>query len=129
MMKNYLIFLLIFVFSLIQGTFGGPNLILLLILFWAGFHSPKEVFWLAFLSGLLLDLATGSPIGFSSFFLLLSSYFLLLLSRRFDTNHPVFFGLFTLAASGFWSYAIWRFFDFRQALILALLAFIVRLKK
>ena len=108
-MKKYLIYLLIFLLTIIQGAFGGPNLVLLLVLFYAGVHSPKKVFWLAFLSGILIDLATGGPIGLSSFLLLITYYLLLIFSRRFNLQNPVLFAFFVLLAS-------------RGSLVLAILA-------
>lgn len=89
-MKKYWVLMLIFIFSLIQGAFGGPNLVLFFILFLAGWYSSKKVIWLAFFSGILLDLATGAPLGSSSFRFLILSYLLIVLSRRFNLRATLF---------------------------------------
>jgi len=112
-MKKYLILWLIFIFALIQGAFGGPNFVLLLVLFWTGVQNPKKVFWLAFLTGLLLDLATGGFLGLSSFLLLVISYLLIVFSRRFNLQNPIFFAFFVFLVS-------------RGSLVLAILALVFK---
>lgn len=89
-MKGYLVLLLITFFALFQGAFLKLNLILLLVLFWACFRPAKEVVLIAFSSGIILDLAKGTPLGLSSLVLLVACYVLLLYRRRFDSLHPLF---------------------------------------
>ena len=98
-MKSYFILIPIFFLALLQGAFLPVNLVLLVVLLWAIIRPPKEVFGVAFISGLFLDLAKGTPLGFSSALLLVTCYLLLLYSRRFDPTHPVFLPLFVFLAA------------------------------
>lgn len=75
------------------------NLVLLVVLIWAIVRPAKEALIVAFISGLFLDLAKGSPLAFSSFQLLVMTYLLLLYSRRFDPTHPVFLVIFVFLAA------------------------------
>jgi len=119
-MKSYFILFLIFFFALLQGAFLPLNLVLLAMVFLAVFRPAKEVFWTAFISGLFLDLAGGTPLGFSSFKFLVFSFTLFLYSRRFDSHHPLFLAIFSGLAGGFWTGK----FVWQQAVILALFAFV-----
>lgn len=98
-MKPYLILLPIFILALFQGAFLKLNLVLLLVIFWASSRPSKEVLLVAFSSGLLLDLAKGFNLGFSSLVFLVVCYVLLLYRRRFDSLHPVFLPIFVCLAS------------------------------
>lgn len=93
-MKSYLILLPIFLLALFQGAVLPLNLVLLVVLVWTAIRPPKESLIVAFFSGIFLDLAKGTPLGFSSLVLLIASYVLLLYSRRFDPAHPVFLFIF-----------------------------------
>lgn len=118
-----MILLPIFIFSLLQGAFLPLNLVLLTVLFWAIFRPAKEVFLVAFISGLFLDEALGSPLGLSSFSLLVFSFTLFLYSRRFDPHHPLFLAVFVGLTTCLWSKIFQGFFDWGQAVILGILAF------
>lgn len=121
-MKPYLILIPIFFLALLQGAFLKLNLVLLLVLTWAAFRPAKEVLFLAFFSGLLLDLAKGMPLGLSSLVFLIASYGLLLYSRRFDSLHPVFLPAFVFLASIFYFLIFNRYWFWRESLVLALIA-------
>lgn len=124
-MKPYSILIPIFILALLQGVFLPVNLVLLIIIFWAMVRSEKEAALVAFVSGLFLDLAGGTPMGFSSLLLLLASYFIFLYSRRFDVSHPIFLPVFVFICSGLTGFSrsgLW----FKKALILALLAVLLR---
>ena len=120
-MKNYLVVLFpIFLFALLQGAFLPLNLVLLTVVILAVFRPAKEVFWTAFIAGLFLDLAGGTPLGFSSFKLLVFSFIPFLYSRRFDPRHPIFLAIFSGLVGGFWTgHFVWQ-----QGVILALFAFV-----
>lgn len=121
-MKAYLVLLPIFIFALAQGAFLKLNLVLLIVLTWATFRPPKESLLVAFFSGLLLDLAKGTPLGLSSLILLLTSYFLLLYSRRFDSLHPVFLPVAVFLISNLYYLIFYHHWFWFGSLVLALLA-------
>jgi len=125
-MKSYLILLPIFILALFQGAFLKLNLVLLLVLSWAAFRPPKESLLVAFFSGLLLDLARGTPLGFSSFALLIAGYLLLLYRRRFDPFHPAFLPVFVFLVSSFLSLIFYRHWFWFESFVLALLALSLR---
>ncbi len=126
-MKFYLILLpVIFVFSLFQGAFLRLNLILLLVLLLAVTRPAKQVVWLAFSAGIFLDLAKGTPLGFSSALFLIFCLLVLFYRRRFDAIHPVFLSSFVFLAVVVYSQLVRQPADWSQALILAFLAFLLR---
>lgn len=125
-MKSYLILVPIFILALFQGAFLKFNLVLLLVLAWAAFRSPREVILIAFASGLLLDLAKGTPLGLSSLILLIASYLLLLYRRRFDSLHPVFLPVFVFLSSTIYELVFFHYWFWVESFILALLALGVR---
>jgi len=98
-MRSYLVLIPIFLLALFQGAVLPLNLVLLLVLVWTIIRSPKESLIVAFFSGIFLDLAKGTPLGLSSFVLLITFYVLLLYSRRFDPAHPVFLFIFVFLSS------------------------------
>lgn len=94
-----MIFLLILIFSLLQATFLPLNLVLLAVILHAARWPEKDNLYLAFAAGLILDLATGRILGLSSAVLLITSYVLLIYSRRFNPLHPLFLVIFMILAS------------------------------
>lgn len=125
-MKKYLILLPLFILSIFQGTFFPLNLVLLLILFLAITRPAKETLLIAFTSGIFLDLANGSTLGYSSILLLISSFLVILYSRRLDVYHPFFLPAFVLITAGAWSLVTQHFFNWPRTLILAVLAYLIR---
>jgi len=124
MMQGYLILLPIFLFALIQGAFLPLNLVLLTVLVWTALRPPKESLLIAFFAGLILDLAEGTPLGFSSFMLLFLCGLLILYSHRFDSSHPLFLTVFVFISSDLYSLVTNHFFNWPEGLVLAILALI-----
>lgn len=124
-MKPYLILLPIFLLALLQGAVLALNLVLLLVLVWTIIRPPKESLIVAFFSGIFLDLAKGTPLGFSSFAFCVLSFTLYLYSRRFDPSHPVFFALFVFLASTIYN-LIFKSPWLIEGIILALLSLLAR---
>ena len=122
MVKAYLILIPIFFLAILQGAFLKLNLVLLIVLTWATFRPPKEVILVAFVSGLLLDLAKGMPLGLSSLLLLIACYLLLLYRRRFDSLHPVFLPISVFLISNIYYLISNYHWAWLESLILALLA-------
>ncbi len=116
------------------------NLVLLAVLVWATIRPMRESLLVAFVAGLLLDLAQGTSLGLSSLIFLIATYILQLYSRKFDPLHPVFLPIFVFRSTIIYqllaspalsadrpageltvNYLVWL-----EALILALLALLVR---
>jgi rod shape-determining protein MreD len=125
-MKSYLILLPIFFISLLQGTFLSLNLALLAVLILAAIKSRRQSLIISFLTGFFLDLAKGTPLGLSSFVFLIISYLMILYRRKFDPFHPVFLTIFVFLSSGFYSQLVFHFFNWREGLVLAGLALLIR---
>lgn len=125
-MKPYLILIPIFLFALIQGAFLPANLVLLLVLLYTVLNQGKESLWVAFLSGLILDLAKGIPFGYSSIMFLVFSFLLILYSRRFESTHWLFLPIFVLVSGGIYLWLIKGYFDWQEILILIFLALLAR---
>lgn len=125
-MKGYLILIPVFFLVLLQGAFLKLNLVLLLVLTWAAFRPPREVLLVAFASGLLLDLAKGSPLGLSSLVFLIASYILLLYRRRFDSFHPAFLPVTVFLTANLYYLIFNRQILWFESLILSLLALGIR---
>ena len=117
---------IIFILSLFQGAFLLPNLVLLLVLLMAVTRPPKQAAWLVFWSGLLLDLAKGNALGFSSFLFLAFSLVLFFYRRRFDATHPLFLSGFVFLVAVAYNRIFFLDWQWQQALVLALLAFLLR---
>lgn len=126
-MKKYLILLPILFLAILQGSFLSLNLVLLTVLFWVSIRPSKEGLLVAFLAGLILDLAQGTALGVSSFCLLIATCVLIAYSRRFDPHHPFFITVFVFLITGLWFLTTEHFFNWRQGLILAFLALFIRM--
>lgn len=125
-MSKFLILGLFFFSAVLQGAFLPLNLVLLAVIFLAAYRSAKEVLLTAFIAGCFLDLAKGTPVGFSSFWLLVISFLLIVYRRRFDSRHPVFLIFITFLTSGLMNYLAVKNYGWDLAFILALIAFIFR---
>jgi len=125
-MKNYLILLPVFFLSLLQGSFLGFNLVLLLVLFYTIVRQDKQSLYIAFFSGLILDLSKGYLVGFSAMIFLLLSYLLILYSCRFSPTHGLFLVIFTAFSAALYSFLAYGFFDWREIIVLALLGLLIK---
>ncbi len=111
-MKNFLLFLIFLILTLLQVSFRLPNLVLgLLILIMVFSSFGQRIFILAFLFGFCLDLISGGWWGLSSAFFLLTAFFYLLYQRRFFAKNLTFIALLTFFASLAYDFIIqgrWR---------------------
>ena len=126
-MKQYLILLLILFFALVQGAFLSLNLVLLVVIFFTVLGEEKPAFLIAFFSGLFLDLAKGTPLGVSSIFFLLVSGLLCLYTSRFNSRQPLFLAGAAFLSQLFWSKIFQDFWNFGEALVLGIFAFVLGL--
>lgn len=121
-MKNFLILLPVtLVLALLQGTFLPLNLLLLLIILVAVVKPGKVSSFLAFWSGFLLDLVSGTPLGLSSFLFLIFSFVLFLYRRRFDPNHPFLLLFFVFFFAVFFNWIVYHHWGWLQGLVLVVL--------
>ncbi|HUS52091.1 MAG TPA: rod shape-determining protein MreD [Candidatus Bathyarchaeia archaeon] len=125
-MRSYLILVLFFFLSLVQGAFLPLNLVLVGVLVWAVLRPIKETLIVAFLAGVFLDLALGTPLGLSSLVFLTSSYLLALYARKFDPLYPLFLPAFSFLSFLAYSLVVSGYPDWREGLVLAFLAFLIR---
>ncbi len=125
-MKAYLILLPVFFLALLQGSFLGFNLVLLLVLFYVVLKQNRQSLWVAFWSGLILDLAKGHYLGLSALIFLFFSFLLILYFRRFQATNWLFLVIFVALFSGAYSLLVYRFFDWKEVLFLIILALLVR---
>lgn len=103
-MKNVLVsFLLILSLSFIQATVFSFNLVLLTVLSLAVLLTPRlGLFW-AFLAGVILDLITGQPLGFSSLIFLALAFLLNLYKTKFKATNFIYLLPFTLFSTWFFN--------------------------
>lgn len=124
-MKQFFILLTLFLFAVLQGAVLPLNLVLLVVLTWSAIRPLKEGLMVAFWAGFFLDLAQGTPLGFSSLMLLIIAGLFSLYSRRFDLTHPLFLALFVFLASLVWN-LIAKEPWLGEGLILAALSLLIR---
>ncbi len=124
-MKPYLILIPIFIFTLLQGSFLSLNLVLMTILVFTAFNSSRQSLWVAFTSGLLLDLAQGTTFGLSSLLFLVLAFLLLLYSKRFEPTHLFFLPFFVFFNALLYSLVIWQQIYLLSSLVLFSLTILV----
>jgi len=124
-MKPYLILIPIFIFTLLQGSFLSLNLVLMTILVFTAFNSSRQSLWVAFTSGLLLDLAQGTIFGLSSLLFLVLAFLLLLYSKRFEPTHLFFLPFFVFFNALLYSLVIWQQIYLLSSLVLFSLTILV----
>ncbi len=125
-MKNYLVLLLVLLLSLLQGSFLGFNLVLLLVLFYTIIKQDKQSLYMAFFSGLILDLSKGYLVGLSAMIFLFLSFLLILYSYRFSATHGLFLVFFTAFSVALYSFLVYGFFDWKEIIVLVLLSLLVK---
>lgn len=126
-MRQYLILLPILFFALLQGAFLPLNLVLLIVIFYTVLGEEKTAFLIAFFSGLFLDLAKGTPLGFSSAYFLLVSGLLCLYASKFNSRQPLFLAGAAFLSQLFWDKIFQGFWNGKEALFLGIFAFIIGL--
>jgi len=124
-MKPYLILIPIFIFALLQGSFLSLNLVLMTILVFTAFNSRRQSLWVAFIGGLLLDLAQGTTFGLSSLLFLGLTFLLLLYSKRFEPTHLFFLPFFVFLSVILYSLVIWQQIYLLSSLVLFSLTILV----
>ena len=126
-MKGYIILIPIFIFALLQGAFLPINLVLLTVLIFTAFKTNRQALWVAFWSGLILDLAQGTTFGLSAILFLIFSFLLILYSRRFEPTHWAFLSVFIFITAFLYSFIFWHHLAWAQSLILTFLTFLTLL--
>lgn len=76
-----------------------------IIVVWFAVRWPQEkAYWLAFLAGILADLAFGNRLGIFAIFYLVITFFIILFQRRFQYNR-FYLVLFLIISQVFFYYA------------------------
>ena len=123
-MKTYLILIPIFILIIFQASILPLNLVLLLLLIRVALKPDQQSFYLAFWSGLLLDLAQGTPLGLSSLIFLLASLLLFLYSKKFEASYAPFLAVFVFLISLLYYQTVFGYWGWQKSLILAILTFL-----
>ena len=123
-MKTYLILIPVFILVVLQASFLPLNLLLALILIRAALKPDQQSFYLAFWSGLLLDLAQGTPLGFSSLIFLLASLLLFLYSKKFEASYAPFLAVFVFLISLLYNWIVIGYLGWQKSLLLLILTFL-----
>ena len=123
-MKTYLILIPIFILIIFQASILPLNLVLLLLLIRVALKPDQQSFYLAFWSGLLLDLAQGTPLGLSSLIFLLASLLLFLYSKKFEASYAPFLAVFVFLISLLYYRTVFAYWAWQKSLLLAILAFL-----
>jgi len=102
------------------------NLLLFIVIIFSFFlRDFKPVFWLAFLSGLLLDLISGNLIGLSSALFLLICFLIYLYRRKFSSANFLFQLVFVLLADWLFSLLNNGSLSWKRIFILSLFSLII----
>lgn len=125
-MKKYLIYLLIFLASLLQVALFKINLVLIAVILWTCWAGKKQSLWLAFLGGVFLDLAKNSTLGISSFSLLVVCLFLLLYREKLSPFHPLFLMIFTFLSGILFDLVLFRIIHWWNIILSLLVVLLVR---
>ncbi|MCJ7804747.1 hypothetical protein MUP35_03390 [Patescibacteria group bacterium] len=123
-MKTYLILIPIFILVVLQASILPLNLLLALILIRTALKPDQQSFYLAFWSGLLLDLAQGTPLGLSSLIFLLASLLLLLYSKKFEASYAPFLAVFVFLISLLYNWIVIGYLGWQKSLVLSILTFL-----
>ena len=123
-MKTYLILMPIFILVVLQSSILPLNLLLALILIRTALKPDRQSFYLAFWSGLLLDLAQGTPLGLSSLIFLLASLFLFIYSKKFEASYAPFLAVFVFLISLLYYQTVFGYLGWQKSLILSILTFL-----
>lgn len=122
MKKFWLWFFILAFLALIQTTLFPFPFFFPLFLALTVYSHPKESFWLAFGSGVFLDLFAGTALGRSSLALLLIAGLVNAYKRRYFTTHPAY--TLSLSFVGFlvFNFLVGRPFSLVNAALVSLLA-------
>ncbi len=85
-MKNSIIFLIIFVLSLLESTIIPLNLALAAVIAWTALVLPDQGLVTAFLAGVILGFLTGAPLGLTSLIFLTAVLPIYLYRNRFQAD-------------------------------------------
>ncbi len=124
-MKTYLILIPVFIILVVfQASILPLNLLLVLILIRTALKPDQQSFYLAFWSGLLLDLAQGIPLGLSGLIFLLATLLLFLYSKKFEPTYAPFLAVFVFLISLLYNWTVIGYLAWWKSLALSILAFL-----
>jgi rod shape-determining protein MreD len=123
-MKTYLVLIPVFILVVFQASILPLNLLLVLILIRTALKPDQQSFYLAFWSGLLLDLAQGTPLGLSSLIFLLAALLLFFYSKKFEPTYVPFLAVFVFLISLLYNWTVIGYFGWQKSLVLAIITFL-----
>ncbi|HUD44000.1 MAG TPA: hypothetical protein VMR41_00470 [Patescibacteria group bacterium] len=101
-MRQYIFLVILCLFTFIEGTVTTMPLVLALLIAYAVCTQKEDVYFLAFISGLLIDLFQSRVVGVTSVFFLCSVFLVLLYQRKYEIASYPFIGLSALLLSFFY---------------------------
>lgn len=99
MMKRNWILLAIVPFAFIEATLIPLNISLLFVISWVLKRDLKNAAWIAFITGIIVDLVAHRTLGISSLALLSISALVFIVQRRATTQHMLVTMVMTFIAS------------------------------
>ncbi|HUW21641.1 MAG TPA: rod shape-determining protein MreD [Candidatus Bathyarchaeia archaeon] len=114
-MSFTVLILITFVMLLVQTTLIPFDWALVLVLSEALLAKDKEIAWLAFVTGLLLDLFLGKPWGLSSAALLIIAFLVFSVRRYLLTRKLIVVYMIAFFGEFFFNYLLFRSFNLLRA--------------
>ena len=106
---------------LLESTITTLPLVLLLILFLAVTRKSNDVFLVAFIAGLLLDILSFGRIGFSSMYFVLLTFLIFMYQKKFEIETVNFLVLFSFFGSLIYLLIEGARFAFIQSIVMTLI--------
>lgn len=96
-----IVLLLVLVLALVtEGVITSLPLVLIVLIISASFLKAAQVYWWAFIAGIILDVLLLKPLGLSSAFYLAILFLISLYEKKFEISSPFFVSTVVLIASG-----------------------------
>ena len=120
-----MIYLGILVAIFLQSSFISVPIILPIILTYFIFSKNTKAFFIAFISGILIDIFLLNPIGISSLYFSLALFLVFLYSRKFEIETLPFIGIFTFISSSIYIFIFSNNFLFLKTIICTILSILI----
>ena len=122
----FLIGVPILIASLIEGVIFPLPLTLLFILSWGIHKVDRRAFFLAFLSGIIVDLSLVRLVGLTSLFFLSMILFCFLYGKKFTPSHFVFYVPYAFFSLGFYQLLFYSHIQFLSLILSFFIFFLIR---
>ncbi len=103
-MKFITLFIVLFIFSLIEASVLPIPLVLSFVICWTVIGSDNVSLLMAFVGGLLIDIMTGRFLGSTGLFALIISFVLLRYARKINSRSMLYIVVVLLVAAGVYQF-------------------------